>query len=104
MCDILVIGSIFSGHPILTSGIHKEQLTCAHLLPLLQQGEAVTRSRYTGAGYKALQINRAHSSTLARITQSTPVNFLTKEPHRSILTVRHILTRCLQLQPVRDDL
>ena len=33
MQEIFVMGSIFSTHPILTSGIHKAQLPWAHSLP-----------------------------------------------------------------------
>ena len=36
MLEILVMGSIFSGTPMLTSGIHRAQLTWAHFVPLLK--------------------------------------------------------------------
>ena len=35
MLEILVMGSIFSTQPMLTSGIHRAQLTWAHFCPLL---------------------------------------------------------------------
>ena len=51
ICEILVMGSIFSGQPMLTSGIHRAQLTCTHLVPLLVGYRAPPRlgqSRHLG--------------------------------------------------------